>query len=276
MDFLFRRSYRGPLKGVILDWAGTTMDHGCCAPAIVFIDLFKKHGVEVTIAEAREPMGAHKRTHIQQMMAMDSVCAKWNAAKGSDPTEADVDALFADFVPMQLETMTNYCELIPGCTEAMKDFRAHGFKIGTTTGYNREMLDICLAEGAKRGYVPDSSMCVSDVPAGRPAPWMAFKNAENLGLYPMEAVVKIGDTIPDINEGLNAGMWSVGVALRGNEVGLTESEFAALDPAAIEPLRAKAYQRLGQAGAHYVVDAIGDVGPVLDDIARRVAAGERP
>ncbi len=35
MSFAFKRSYRGPLKCAILDWAGTTMDHGVYAPAVV-------------------------------------------------------------------------------------------------------------------------------------------------------------------------------------------------------------------------------------------------
>ena len=34
MDFYFKRSYRGCLKAVILDWAGTTLDYGCYAPAV--------------------------------------------------------------------------------------------------------------------------------------------------------------------------------------------------------------------------------------------------
>jgi len=33
MEFVYRRSCRGPVKLVILDWAGTTMDYGCYAPA---------------------------------------------------------------------------------------------------------------------------------------------------------------------------------------------------------------------------------------------------
>ena len=36
MDFVFKRSYRGPLKAAILDWAGTVVDFGCVAPAVVF------------------------------------------------------------------------------------------------------------------------------------------------------------------------------------------------------------------------------------------------
>lgn len=276
MDFYFRRSYRGPLKAVLLDWAGTTMDYGCFAPAVVFVEIYKRFGVEISMEEAREPMGAHKRVHILQVAQQDGVQARWTAVHGKPPTEEDVDRMFAAFVPAQLEVLADYADLIPGTLEACGNFRERGLKIGSTTGYTQEMMDLLYKEAADRGYTPDSSVCASEVPAGRPEPWMCLKNAMNLGIYPLEACVKIGDTVPDVLEGLNAGMWTIGIAMTGNEVGLGEAEIAALEPAVRERKRARAYTRLAQAGAHYVVDGISDVPPLLDAIASRLASGEKP
>lgn len=276
MDFYFQRSYRGPLKAVLLDWAGTTMDYGCYAPAVVFVEIYKRFGVEISMEEAREPMGAHKRVHILQISQQDGVRRRWTAVHGKPPTEEDVDRMFADFVPAQLKVLAEYADLIPGTLDACKDFRARGLKIGSTTGYTQEMMDLLYKEAADRGYVPDSSVCAAEVPAGRPAPWMCLKNAINLGIYPMEAYVKVGDTIPDIYEGLNAGMWTIGLAVTGNEMGLKEEEIAALEPDVRERKRARAYTRLAQAGAHYVVDGISDVPPLLDAINARLARGEKP
>ncbi|MCS6911239.1 MAG: hypothetical protein NZM11_11845, partial [Anaerolineales bacterium] len=135
---------------------------------------------------------------------------------------------------------------------------------------------VLAPEAARRGYAPDAWVCSTDVPAGRPYPWMAFQNAMRLNVYPMEAMVKIGDTVPDIEEGLNAGMWTVGVALTGNELGLTEAEVAALSPEARRRRLTPIYQKLYQAGAHYVVDSVADCLPVLDEIEKRLASGERP
>ena len=73
MEFVFQRSYRGPLKAVLLDWAGTTIDYGCYAPAVVFMEVYKRRGVPITIEQARVPMGAHKRVHIQQISMMEEV-----------------------------------------------------------------------------------------------------------------------------------------------------------------------------------------------------------
>src|ERR1700731_5106830 len=97
--FRFRRSYAGPIEAVLLDWAGTTMDHGCMAPAVVFVEVFKRKGVPITVEEARVPMGAHKRVHIQRITELDAVRERWIKAHGRGPTEADIEAMFTEFVP---------------------------------------------------------------------------------------------------------------------------------------------------------------------------------
>ncbi len=276
MEFIFHRTYRGPLKAVLLDWAGTTMDYGCMAPAVVFMEVFQRKGVEITIGEAREPMGAHKKVHIRQISKDEAVAARWEKKHGRKPNEADVEAMFKDFIPLQLQCLAQYADLIPGTLEAVAEFRRRGLKIGSTTGYTQEMMDILQAEAKRRGYVPDSTVCATQVPAGRPHPYMCLQNAINLQTDPMEAFVKVGDTLPDIEEGLNAGMWTVGLAKTGNEIGLPEQEIAALDPETRTARLERAYKRMHQAGAHYVVDGIAEVVPLLDQIAARLAAGERP
>jgi phosphonoacetaldehyde hydrolase len=276
MEFVFHRSYRGPLKAVILDWAGTTMDYGCFAPAVVFLEVYKRKGVPITMEQAREPMGAHKKVHIRTISQMGSVQKTWEQVHGRRPTEEDVEAMFEDFVPRQLECLADYADLVPGTLEAVSDFRRRGLKIGSTTGYTTEMMQILLAEAKRRGYEPDSSVCAAQVPAGRPHPWMCLQNAMNLQIYPMEAFVKVGDTLPDISEGLNAGMWTIGLAKTGNEMGLKEQEVNALSPDAREAKLARAYQRMHQMGAHYVVDTIADVPPLVDEINARLVRGDRP
>jgi len=119
-------------------------------------------------------------------------------------------------------------------------------------------------------------ICVSDVQEGRPAPWMAIENAHRLGVYPFESCVKIGDTAPDIAEGLNGGMWTIGVAKAGNEMGLRQREVELLDADDLQRRLTTAYARLHQAGAHYVVDSVADILPCLDDIESRLQRGERP
>lgn len=276
MEFVFRRSYCGPLKAIILDWAGTTMDYGCFAPAIVFVEVYKRKKIPITMDQARGPMGAHKKDHIRMISKMPAVEEMWEQVYGRKPEEEDVEAMFEDFVPLQLDCLAQFADLVPGTLEAVADFRKRGLKIGSTTGYTTEMMKVLLAEARKRGYSPDSSVCAAQVPAGRPHPWMCLQNAINLQLYPMEAFVKAGDTLPDIAEGLNAGMWTVGLAKTGNELGLTQQQIAALPPEDLKARLARADERMRQAGAHYVVDSIAEVSPLLDEINSRLARGERP
>jgi len=271
-----RHVYRGPLKAVILDWAGTTVDYGCMAPAAVFIETFRQRGVDVTMAQARAPMGMFKLDHIRAIAQMEPVAAQWQAVYGCACSESDVDAMYREFLPLQLAVIAQHADVIPGTLDALAAFRRRGLKIGSTTGYTRAIMDQLAPLAAQRGYVPDAIVCADEVPAGRPQPWMMFQNALQLKVYPMAAIVKIGDTVPDIEEGLNAGSWTIGLVKTGNEIGLTEADVNALDPADLKARLDEGYARLDQAGAHYVVDSLADVVSVLGDIEARLAQGEGP
>ncbi|MEK6666587.1 MAG: phosphonoacetaldehyde hydrolase [candidate division NC10 bacterium] len=276
MSFIYQRSYRGKVQAALLDWAGTTMDFGCMAPAVVFVKVFERAGVPISMEEARVPMGAHKRVHIQKITEIDAVKQRWQAKYGRPPAEEDVNRMFADFVPLQLDCLSDYSDLIPGTLEVVAALRTRGIKIGSTTGYLREMMEINLRDAKKQGYEPDSTVCASDVPAGRPYPYMCLQNVINLQVSPVEACVKIDDTIPGIEEGLNAGMWTIGLAISGNEVGLSLKEWQALPEPERKARSTRAYERMRQGGAHYVVDTIADILPRIDAIDARLAQGEKP
>ena len=124
--------------------------------------------------------------------------------------------------------------------------------------------------------VPDSTVSASEMPAGRPYPFMCLQNAINLQVDCVAACVKVDDTIPGVEEGLNAGMWTVGLAISGNEVGLPLQEWQALSEDDKRIKRERAYRRMLQSGAHYTIDTIADLMPCIDDIARRLQRGERP
>ena len=274
MNFSYRRNYRGTIETMLLDWAGTTMDFGCMAPAVVFMEVFKRKQVPISIAEARAPMGAHKRVHIQRISELDSVRKRWQETHGRAPNDDDVSAMFAEFVPLQLECLSTYSALIPGTLEAIAAMRKRGIKIGSTTGYLTEMMQINQADAKRQGYEPDVTVCASDVPAGRPYPHMCLLNAIKLGVSTVQACVKIDDTVPGVEEGLNAGMWTIGLAVSGNEVGLMLDEWQALPAAEKKAKRERAYLRMQQCGAHYTVDTIADIMPCIDDIQARIRRGE--
>ena len=276
MEFVYRRCYRGPVQLVVLDWAGTTLDYGCYAPAVVFIEVYARRGVKISMEQARRPMGLHKRDHIRAISQMGEVAAAWEQINGRAPTEQDIDDMFADFQPLQLACLADYADLVPGTLETVASLRERGILIGSTTGYFTEAMELLKKEAARRGYVPDSSVCATQVPAGRPQPWMVLQNMMNTGVYPPEAVVKVDDTKPGIAEGLNAGAWTIGLARTGNEVGLNLGEINALDAETLGRMLERAREELARSGAHYVVDGISEILPVIDEINMRLARGDRP
>jgi len=276
MTFQYNRAYTGKIQACLLDWAGTTMDFGCLAPAVVFVEVFERMGVPITVEEARAPMGAHKRVHIQRITELGSVRQRWQEKHGRLPNDSDVEKMFTDFVPLQLACLSTYSDLIPGTLEVVAELRKRGMKIGTTTGYTTEMTAINAADAKRQGYEPDSTVCASEVPHGRPYPYMCLQNVINLGVDCVQACVKVDDTIPGVEEGLNAGMWTVGLAIAGNEVGLSLADWQALPAADQTRLREKAYDRMRRSGAHYVIDSIADLMPCMDDIQARIARGEKP
>jgi phosphonoacetaldehyde hydrolase len=226
--------------------------------------------------QARRPMDLHKRDHIQAISQQTEVAERWQEVHGRPATEEDIDAMFADFQPLQLQVLADYAELIPGTLDTVAALREKEIIIGSTTGYFTEAMELLKKEAARRGYIPDSSVCATQVPAGRPAPWMVLQNMFNTGVYPPEAVVKVDDTKPGIDEGLNAGTWTIGLAKTGNEVGLNLEEVNAIDPKTLARKVEAARLELAKMGAHYVVDSIAEVPVVIDDINLRLARGERP
>lgn len=57
---------------------------------------------------------------------------------------------------------------------------------------------------------------------------------------------------------------------------MNEDEIDALPEEEYELKLAKSYETLANAGAHYVIDSIAELPPVIEDINRRLASGERP
>lgn len=264
------------LEAVIFDWAGTTVDHGSLAPVRAMSELFARHGVSVDDASARRDMGLFKRDHIRKILEMPQVQSRWRTERGTPPGEADLDRLFDEFQDVQMRVLEEYSKLIFGVARMTENLRGRGLKIATTTGYTRAMLEALLGSARDQGFRPDISLSPEEAGGGRPYPWMCMKIALALGLTSASAAVKIGDTPADIAEGLNAGMWTIGVVTTGNEVGLSAADFAALPEPERERRVDRAERALRRAGAHYVIESAAKCEPAIEEIERRVATGERP
>jgi phosphonoacetaldehyde hydrolase len=261
-----------PVKAVVLDWAGTMIDFGCMAPVRALVDVFREEGVSLSVEDARRDMGKAKLDHLRAILAHPGVHQRWIAEKGTAPTEPDIDRIYGRLVPAMKEAATKTAVLIPGAAQTVADLRALDIRIGSGTGYTREMMADILPKAAAQGYAPDVVVCAGETPSGRPAPLMAWKALIELDAWPARACVKIDDAPVGIEEGRLAGCWTVGLSASGNGLGLDLEAYSALAPQERRERTARAEKSLREAGADFVIDDISFLMPVIHDIAARIAA----
>ena len=247
------------IKAVVFDWAGTMVDFGCFAPTIAFVDVFAEFGIDVTLDDARGPMGLPKRDHISTMLTLTSVRQKWTQTFGREPGLRDVDALYQRFIPLNEQVVAQHSELIPGAIETLSFLKSNDVQIGSTTGYTRSIMQHVLPVVAEQGYLPENCVCSDEVEIGRPGPEAMYKCMQDLGINETSTMLKVDDTAPGIAEGVAAGCVTVGLALSGNHVGLTLKELSRLTTQDVATLRQSATEMLLAAGADYVVDSVADL-----------------
>lgn len=256
-----------PLQAVILDWAGTTVDYGSRAPTQVFVEIFRRCGIEITEAEARGPMGRGKREHIAEVARLPRVAALWRQAHGREWMECDIDALYAEFLPLQKSILASGSDVIAGVPEAIAELRRRGLKIGSTTGYTRELMEVVLPLAAAGGYSPDTVVCSDEVAVGRPAPWMNFRASRKLGVQQKNSVLVVDDTPVGIQAGVNAGAVTVAVTQTGNALGLSAEEAAALPAVELQQRLAQIEVEFLAAGAHYTIPSVADLPRLVDQLS---------
>ena len=277
-DFRFRREYRGKVKGLVLDWSGTTADAYVIAPAVVFVEVFKKQGVEISMKEARGPMGLRKDLHIKALTEDPVIRDRWRSVHDRYPNQGDVDAMFTDFVPAQVGCLPRYAKLLPGTAEVTQRLQQQGLKIGVSTGFTRPMVNVLLDAAIRQGFKPDATVAGDEVEQGaRPKPFMVYRNLDLMDVWPIESVIKVDDTVGGVGEGLNAGCWAVGVSRYSNYMNInTLDEESTLSKDEIDNRNEATREILRKAGAHYVIDDLNEIEAVIDDVNERLARGEKP
>jgi phosphonoacetaldehyde hydrolase len=257
------------IKAVVFDWAGTMIDFGSCAPVEAMRAAFALEGIAASDAEIRAPMGIAKREHVDVLLYAPKISETWRKTHGAAPTKSDGDRIYAALEPLMQKAATNHATLIPGAAELVRHLRADGIKIGSCTGYTRTMMAGIIPKAAQQGYEPDCVVCAGETASGRPSPLMLWQNLVSLGVWPAKACVKVDDAEVGIEEGLNAGCWTVGVAASGNGVGLDWETYTALREDERRDRVAVAAASLKAAGAHFVIDTVADLPKVLAQISNQ-------
>ena len=244
------------IKAVIFDWAGTTVDYGCFAPVKGFVDGFKSIGVGITNEMARKPMGLLKIDHTRAIAAM----------LPEPVTEEQILKAYEVFEETLFANIEQHCDVKDYVVETVAALRKQGIKIGSTTGYTSAMMERVMPKAAEQGYSPDYCIAPDKAAKGRPYPYMIWSNLMQFGIVSAREAVKIGDTIADIDEGKNAGCWTVGIIMGSSELGLNRDEAAALPAGELNGRKAAVRAAYYKAGADYIIDDMNELMDVITAI----------
>jgi phosphonoacetaldehyde hydrolase len=261
------------LKAIVFDWAGTAVDFGSLCPVHAFQSAFAHRGVTIKTREITRYMGLRKREHIETLLGLPDIQSQWIAANQRPPQPRDIDALYQAAEQLLVDTAPNYATLTPFLTEAVAAARSRGLKIGSCSGYTSPIMERLAPTARCKGFMPDLWVAADQVPQGRPWPWMIFKNMQELEVCPPAAVVKIGDTIADIEEAINAGTWAVAVVESSSLISLKQSELEALPRRQRDLILRQARKQFAEAGAHFVINNLSEFEEVLERIDFRLDKG---
>ncbi len=259
-----------PVRAVVFDWAGTMVDFGCMAPVEALVDVFAAEEFDLPVQTARRDMGKAKLDHVRAILADAAVAERWAALKGAAPGEADVARLYARLEPAMQAAAARSAQLIPGAAETFAALKGLGVRVGSGTGYTRQMMTDILPAAAEQGYAPELVVCAGETPSGRPAPLMTWKALVELDAWPARACVKVDDAAVGVEEGRAAGCWTVGLSASGNGMGLTREAYLALPPDERAERLVTAEAPLRAAGADFIIEDVSQLMPVIHEIARRI------
>lgn len=191
------------IKLVVLDIGGTLIQDHNEVPTALISALGKEH-IPVTAAEISDWRGASKKGMIRHFVE--------RAMKHSAASEKMVEKINADFNQLAEKAYANV-QPIAGAEDALKQMKAQGLLLATTTGFGRTLEDQVLKHLGWEKYFT-TTISSDDVVDGRPAPYMIYHAMEAAHVNNIKDVVAVGDTPLDLqaanNSGVRAaiGVWS--------------------------------------------------------------------
>ena len=99
---------------------------------------------------------------------------------------------------------------------------------------------------------------------------------EELKLSACHGVIKVGDTKADILEGINAGVWSVGVIVGSSEMGLSIEEFEGLSKEEKQKVIEETRLKMESYGANFTIETLAELPALVEKINESLKEGRRP
>ena len=136
------------------------------------------------------------------------------------------------------------------------------------------MMQFVLPVAKAGGYEPDCVVTPDVTGYSRPTPFMLYECMRRTGVWPASSVVKVGDTVVDIQEGKNAGAWAIGILKGSNLMGLSQEEYEQASAEELHSRSENARKIYLEAGADAVIDSILDLPEAIEAINARMAKQE--
>jgi len=271
------------IRACIFDLGGTIVDRYSLTPLIAFRKAFKNYGIDLCPSLIRRDMGLNKMDHIDKIFEDSDIQKQWLGRNLERIDDRMKKELFKNFSNIQKIETIERMKIIPQTKKCIQYLQDNDILTGVTTGFDYEqtMRVKSLLEVYNihlDSYV--SSTCL-DLPS-RPQPYMIHKNMDNLKLDDPKRIIKLDDTVSGIQEGLNAGCLTVGVARWSINMGINNYEdMMRLDNVIMdgsnnyslnyhdqkEKLK-KSREILEKSGAHYVIDTLEELPGIIEHINR--------
>jgi len=248
------------IKAVVFDWAGTTVDYGSLAPVIAFKTAFNDAGIEINDQEIRRDMGITKWDHIGKLLKMPDIFQQWEKEYNRLPDFQDRRKLYEDFQACLLDYVRDSTELKPYTLDTFNYLKDQEIRVATTTGYTPEMMKLVQNSAYELGYRPELVLTSEDVDGdGRPSAKMIQKIMTEFELCDPKELIKIGDTLVDIEEGRNAGVNTIGIVEGSSLMGLSEQEFDSLSDEEKEVIRHRVVNEFANANADIIINNLSEL-----------------
>ncbi|MGH1561114.1 phosphonoacetaldehyde hydrolase [Caulobacter segnis] len=224
----------------------------------------------------RIDMGARPNATTCERCRPCRIAGLWTERHGAAWSEADVDRLHDAVEPKMRAAALDCARLIPGVAELVADLRAQGVKIGSTTGYTRLMMADILPLAAEQGYAPDVVVCAGET---GPRPAVAADDVEGsgrAGRWPGPGLRQGRRRRRRDRGGAGGRPGRSACRPRATASAWTRRPRRSCPPPNAPRRIASSAKALQDAGAHYVVESVADLGPVLASLQARIQQGERP
>ncbi|MHB8646134.1 MAG: HAD family hydrolase [Thermomicrobiales bacterium] len=187
---------------VVTDFAGTTMrEEG--AVLVAYRRALTAFDIPFTEADLAARRGASKQAVFRELAARAHPPAAVSEVAGR--ALATFEATLSD------EYTTGPVREVPGAAAAMQILKEANVKIALTSGFDRGLVNLLIGRLGWEGLF-DLTLASSDVPQGRPAPFLIYRAMMDLGVGNVGRVAVVGDTPLDLEAGMNARAgWVIGV-----------------------------------------------------------------